>query len=86
MPRSPRLLTDLAAVPDGIVLAPVTGDGPWEALRDLHGGMADLRRQGRAPELTFVHALSADGRIVPGRHPDAVVFVLGYRLLDDVTV
>ena len=85
MPTRPRLLTDLAAAPDGILLAPVSGHGPWEALRKLHEGMAGLRRLGRAPELTFVHAISAKGEIVPGRHPDAAVFVLGYRFLEDVT-
>jgi hypothetical protein len=79
MPRRPQLLTDIAAAPDGMLLAPVSGQGPWEALRELHEGMAGLRRAGRAPELTFVHAISADGRIVPGRHRDAAVFVLGYR-------
>ena len=79
MTTRPQLLTDLAATPDGILLAPVSGHGPWEALRELHEGMAGLRREGHAPELTFVHALAADGRIVPGRHPDAVLFALGYR-------
>ena len=80
-----RLLTELAAVPDGMLLAPVAGRGTWGALRDLHETMAGLRRDGLAPELTFVYAIAGDGRIVPGRHPDAAVFVLGYRFVDRVT-
>lgn len=85
MSRRPQLLTDLAAAPDGILVAPLTGRGTWGALRDLHETMADLRRDGLAPELTFVYALSHDGQIVPGRHPDTAVFVLGYRFLAEVT-
>jgi hypothetical protein len=41
--------------------------------------MARLRQDGLRPGLSFVVALAADGRIVPGRHPDASVFLLGYR-------
>ena len=86
MSTRPQLLTDLAATPDGILLAQVSGHGPWTALRELHGAMAGLRREGRTPELTFVHALARNGRIVPGRHPEAAVFVVGYRFLEPVTV
>ena len=86
MSRRPQLLTDLAAAPDGMLLAPVTDQGLWEALRELHEAMAGIRRGGRAPELSFVYAISDDGRIVPGRHPDAAVFVLGYRFPQPVTV
>jgi hypothetical protein len=86
MSKRPQLLTDIAAVPDGILLAPVSGRGPWTALRELHGAMAGLRREGLTPELTFVHAIATDGRIVPGRHPEAAVFVLGYRYPQTVTV
>ena len=86
MSTRPQLLTDLAAAPDGILLAPLSGHGPWSALRELHGAMAELRREGQAPELTFVHAIARDGRIVPGRHPEAVTFVLGYRYPEPVTV
>ncbi len=86
MTGRPQLFTDLAATPDGILLAPVSGQGPWTALRELHGAMAGLRRGGRTPELTFVHAIAHDGRIVPGRHPEAAVFVLGYRYPQPITV
>ena len=85
MPRRPHP-TDLAASPDGLLMAPVRGHGPWEALRELHEAMAELREEGRAPELAFVYAIAGDGRIVPGRHPDAAVFVLGYRFPHPVTV
>jgi hypothetical protein len=85
MPQRPQLLTDIAAAPDGILMAEVTGHGPWGALRDVHAAMAGLRREGRVPELTFVYAIAGDGRIVPGRHPDAAVFVVGYRFPSRVT-
>lgn len=84
--RTPHALqTELAAVPDGILVAPVAGYGTWGALRQLHESMAGLRRDGLAPELTFVYAIAGDGRIVPGRHPEARIFVLGYRFPDRVT-
>ncbi len=70
---------DTAASADGIMLVPAA-DGPWQALRDLHGAMASMREQGLAPQLTFVHTLATDGRLVHGRDPDAAAFVLGYRL------
>ena len=70
---------DSASSADGMMLVPATG-GPWRALRDLHGAMADMREQGLAPQLAFVHTLAEDGRLVHGRHPDAAAFVLGYRL------
>ena len=81
----PQLLTDIAAAPDGILMAEVSGRGPWEALRELHEAMADLRREGPVPELTFVYGFASDGRIVAARHRDAAVFVLGYRFPQPVT-
>jgi hypothetical protein len=56
------------------------GGGAWEALRGLHAAMADLRGGGLFPKLTFVYAIAEDGRLVHGRHPDAAIFVLGYRV------
>ena len=80
MAQSSLLTTlDSSASADGLMLVPAT-DGPWQALRDLHGAMAGMREQGLAPQLTFVHTLAEDGRLVHGRHPDAAAFVLGYRL------
>ncbi|MGH2711550.1 MAG: hypothetical protein ACRDH9_10155 [Actinomycetota bacterium] len=70
---------DTAASADGLLMVPAER-GPWEALRNLHGAMADLRGMGLAPELTFVHTLARDGRLVHGRHPDAAAFILGYKL------
>jgi hypothetical protein len=61
------------------MLAPVSARGRWAALRALHEGMARLREAGLRPGLSFVFALADDGRIVPGRDPEASVFVLGYR-------
>ncbi len=80
MPRSSLTTTlDSAAEADGLLLVPASG-GPWQALRDLHGAMAGMREQGLAPQLSFVHTLANDGRLVHGRDPDAAAFVLGYRL------
>ena len=80
MARSPHLtLPDSTLSSDGMMVVPAT-DGPWRALRDLHGAMATMREQGLAPRLTFVHTLATDGRLVEGRDPDAAAFVLGYRL------
>jgi hypothetical protein len=42
--------------------------------------MAELQRENLEPRLTWVLAISHQGRIVPGRAPDAAVFVMGYRL------
>jgi hypothetical protein len=64
---------------DGLILPPVGPRGRWAALRALHRGMARLREAGLRPGLSFVLALAEDGRIVPGRDPQASVFVLGYR-------
>ena len=72
---------DSASDSDGLLLVPATG-GPWRALRDLHGAMADMRVHGLAPQLTFVHTIADDGRLVHGQHPDAAAFVLGYKLPD----
>jgi hypothetical protein len=41
--------------------------------------MARLRQAGLQPWLSFVIAIAEDGRIVPGRDPEARVFLLGYR-------
>jgi hypothetical protein len=70
---------DLAYEADGLMMVPAA-DGPWQALRDLHEAMAGMRSKGLAPELTFVHTIANDGRLVHGQHPDAAAFVMGYRL------
>jgi hypothetical protein len=70
---------DSASEADGLLLVPATG-GPWQALRDLHGAMADMREHGLAPQLTFVHTIADDGRLVHGQHPEAAAFVMGYKL------
>jgi hypothetical protein len=64
---------------DGLLVAPIGARGRWAALRSLRAGMAALRKAGGHPVLDFVLALSEDGRPVPGRSPDASLFVLGYR-------
>ena len=80
MASSPLLTTlDPAPAADGIMLVPAA-EGPWQALRNLHGAMASMREQGLTPQLAFVQTLATDGRLVHGRHPDAAAFVLGYRL------
>jgi hypothetical protein len=70
---------DTAASADGLLMVPAER-GPWRALRDLHSAMADLRGMGLEPEVTFVHTLARDGRLVSGRHPDAAAYALGYKL------
>jgi hypothetical protein len=65
---------------DGLMLAPVAERGPWAALRALRAAMRDLRRLGLSPVVSYVYAISREGRIVAGRDPGAAVFVLGYRL------
>jgi hypothetical protein len=70
-----------AARADGLLVAPVGSHGRWAALRALRDGMNGLRRGGIAPHLSFIVALARDGRIVPGKDPDAALFVLGYRLI-----
>ncbi len=81
MPASrPNPTLDLVSEVDGLLAAPIRGRSPWSALRDLHHAMAVMRRDGRAPRLSFVQAIAADGRLVRGRHPDAATFVVGYRL------
>lgn len=72
-------LLDSASDAGGLMMVPATG-GPWQALRELHEAMAGMREHGLAPQLTFVHTLANDGRLVDGQHPDAAAFVLGYRL------
>jgi hypothetical protein len=80
MTRSPLITTlDTAYAADGLLMVPATS-GPWQALRDLHGAMSDMRGRGLVPHLTFVYTLATDGRLVHGQHPDATAFVLGYRL------
>jgi hypothetical protein len=66
---------------DGLVLAPVTERGPWAALRALRTAMRDLRRLGLSPMVSYVYAISREGRIVAGRDPGAAVFLLAYRLV-----
>lgn len=81
MSRSPLMTTlDTATTADGLLMVPAAGRGPWKALRDLHGAMADMRGRGLAPRLTFVHAFGSDGKLVRWRHPNVAAFVLGYRL------
>lgn len=70
----------LPAPVDGLLLAPIGHRGMWPALRTLRTGMAGLRRGGLRPRMTFVIALAEDGHVVPGRHPDARLFILGYTL------
>ncbi len=80
MIRSPLTTTlDAAFAADGLLMVPAAS-GAWQALRDVHEAMADMRGRGLAPELTFVYTLADDGRLVHGQHPDATAFVLGYRL------
>jgi hypothetical protein len=70
----------LAARIDGVLLAPIGGQGVWGALRSVRRAMSSLRENGSVPRTAFVVAMSPDGRIVPGRTDDASVFVVGYRL------
>lgn len=72
-------MLDSASETDGLMMVPANG-GPWKALRELHGAMAGMRGHGLAPQLTFVHTIAEDGRLVDGQYPDAAAFVLGYRL------
>ncbi len=74
-----KSILDTAHSADGLMIVPAVG-GPWQALRDLHEGMADMRLRGLAPELSFVYTLASDGRLVDGQHPEAAAFVLGYRV------
>ncbi len=69
----------VATQADGLLVAALGHRGRWSALRDLRAGMAELRQAGRDPSLSFVMALSGDGRVVAGRDPDVALFVLGYR-------
>ncbi len=74
---SSTLLTDRTV--DGLILAPIDGSA-WNALRALRSAMAGLHRSGRRARLSWILAVSRDGRIVPGRDIHAVLFVMGYRL------
>jgi hypothetical protein len=65
---------------DGLVLAPIPERGPWAALGALRSAMRSLRRFGLTPHVSYVYALSREGRIVPARGSDAVVIVMAYRL------
>lgn len=81
MSRSPLMTTiDTATAADGLLMVPAAGRGPWKALRDLHGAMADMRGRGLAPTLTFVYALAGDGSLVQWRHPNVAALVMGYQL------
>jgi hypothetical protein len=75
---------DLIALPsltaDGVVLAPLTGRGPWRALGALRRAMRDLRRRGVSPQVSYVFAVADDGRIVPSRGDEAVVLVMAFRV------
>lgn len=72
----------LATPTDGVLLVPIGARGVWGALRSVHQAMASIRQNGSSPRTAFVVAMLPDGRIVPGRDPDASVFVVGYRLSD----
>lgn len=84
MPADRRSATSLAEAQvlaaDGLVLAPILERGPWPALRALRTAMQELRRLGLSPVVSYVYAISREGRIVAGRDPAAAVFVLAYRL------
>lgn len=66
---------------DGMVLAPILERGPWAALGALRAAMCSLRRYGLTPHVSYVYALSREGRIVPARGSEAAVIVMAYRLL-----
>ena len=78
---------DLIDVPalaaDGVVLAPIAGRGAWGALGALRGAMRDLRRRGLSPDVSYVFAVSGEGRIVSAREAEAAVLVMGYRLTSE---
>lgn len=63
---------------EGVLVAPIGPRGRWAALRALRAGMSELRNTGSRPVLRFVLALAEDGRVVSGRSPEAVLFVLAY--------
>lgn len=65
---------------DGLVLAPVAEGGPWLAVRELRSAMRDLRVGDRTPHAQFLVALGRDGRMLPARHSDVAVLILGYHL------
>jgi hypothetical protein len=64
---------------DGFLLAPIGPRGRWAALTALRDGMNDLRQAGMAPHLSFIVALTRDGRVVGGRDTTAALYILGYR-------
>jgi hypothetical protein len=72
-------LDRVTAPADGLLMASLERRGRWSALRDLRAGMAELRQAGEDPSLSFVMAVSRDGRLVGGRDPDVALFILGYR-------
>ena len=73
-------LIDLPALTaDGLVLAPIAGRGTWGALGALRGAMRDLRRRGLPPDVSYVFAVSGDGRIMAARDAEAAVLVMAYR-------
>ena len=74
------LITLPSLTADGIVLAPITGRGPWRALGALRRAMRDLRRRGMSPQVSYVFAVADDGRIVPSRGDEAVVLVMAFRV------
>jgi hypothetical protein len=74
---SSAVVTDRAV--DGLIVAPLR-PSPWAALRAFRRAMTDLQRGGRGARVSWVLALSTQGRIVPGNAIEAAVLVLGYRL------
>lgn len=68
-----------ATVPetDGLLVAAIREEGVWGALCALRDGMRELAAPG--PRASFVAAMTEDGRLVSGQHPEARLLVLGYR-------
>ena len=64
---------------DGILVAPVTDEGLWGALRELRSAMRELPGSGPVHS-TFITAFARDGRPASGSG-DAVLLVAGYHLV-----
>lgn len=75
--ESPSIATKPETETDGLLVAAIREEGVWGALRALRDGMRALASP--APRASFVAAMSEDGRLVSGDHPDARLLVLGYR-------
>ncbi len=80
MPANPVVAPPVTETVDGLLTAHIGRRGRWAALRALRAAMYELREGGREPVLRFVMAVSADGRLVSGRSPEAALFLLGYRV------